>query len=239
MIACPTCATRNDEFAIVCSGCKGYLQNRVPNLDLFQSAWAVLESPRKAFRQFRLAEHKNYSILLFSVFGIALSFTCFWYLKLGDRFSTLIDVIIWALISGAVGGVVLVPLLAGLTHGASRLFGGTGTFRDSMVLLAYSFVPVVIALFVALPLELMTFGMFLFTSNPHPYVIKPVSYFILLGMDAASGLWTLVLVVFGLHVIHQLRWSRSIMVAGLVVALLAVGVWVITRGMDTTRLFPG
>ena len=215
MIACPTCATLNDEFAIVCSGCKGYLQNRVPNLDLFQSAWAVIESPRKAFRQLRLAEHKNYSILLFSFFGVALSFTFFWYLKIGENFSTLIDAIVWALLSGAGGGVVVLPALVGLAHGVSRLLGGTGSFRDSMVLLAYSFVPVIIALFVALPLELMTFGMYLFTSNPHPYVVKPTSYIILLGMDALAGLWTLALSVVGFHVVHQLRWSRSFAAAGL------------------------
>ena len=93
MITCRVCNTENDEYAIVCRNCKSYVQNRIQNLDFFETVWKVIESPRKAFHDITLAEHKNYSLLLFALFGVALSFTGFWYFKLGSRFESLLNVL--------------------------------------------------------------------------------------------------------------------------------------------------
>jgi len=219
MIKCPVCLAENSDFATVCLKCKAFLQDRIPNINLFETAWRVIESPAIAFRQIVLAEHKNFSLFLFAFFGISLSFTAFWFFKLGNRFFSLLDVIQWALISGVAVGLASAVFLTVSYHVAARVFGGRGGIRDSMGLLAYALVPIVISLFLVLPIELLTFGMYLFTSNPSPYSIKPLSFILLAGFDVLVSLWTLILSVVATRVGHGLSVGRSIVVVALTLVL--------------------
>jgi hypothetical protein len=212
MIKCTVCLAENDDFAITCVSCKAFLQNRIPNLDLFEIGWKVLESPRKAFRSITLAEHKNYVLFLFTLFGVSLSFTGFWYFRLGTRFTNLIDLVPAAVGIGIVVGFLAALVIPAIHFAASKAVGGMSGFRGSLGILGYSLTPIAFSLFVVLPIELMTFGMFLFTSNPHPYTIKPVSYVFLVGFDAVIGLWSIILSVVGTKVAHQLSWFKSCIV---------------------------
>jgi hypothetical protein len=218
MIRCPICSTENDDFAITCTHCKGFLQNRVPNLNFFETAWGVLESPRKTFRRIALAEHKNYALVLFSLFGISLTFTLMWYFNLGERFNTLLDLIITALLLGP--GVGLVSCLLFLLPYVlfARIMGGKAAVRASLGVLAYALTPIVLSLFLVLPIELLTFGMYFFTSNPHPYVLKPVSYVMLIGFDVVVTVWTIFLVLLGSMVVQGLSFIRSIVTVALTLA---------------------
>ena len=212
MITCPVCHSENDNYATVCSNCKGFLQNRIPNLNLFDTAWGIIESPRSTFRNITLAEHKNYSVLLFALFGICLSFTSFWYLRLGNRFESLLDLILWALGIGVLSGIVLALVLTVAYHMGAKAFGGKTSIRSSLGLLSYSLIPVVATLFFVLPIELLTFGMYLFTWNPHPYTIKPFSYVALVGFDVAVSLWSIVLAVIATSEGHQISAVKSVLV---------------------------
>ncbi|MGB2869662.1 MAG: Yip1 family protein [Bacteroidota bacterium] len=220
MVQCPVCKTENDDFAITCLQCHSYLQNRIPNLDLFEMVWKVIESPRKAFRAITLAEHKNYSLFLFSLFGISLTFTAFWYFRLGDRFANLLDLIIWALLGGLALGVVVAPLTSGLHFLLTKLLKGKATFRNSFGVMAYSLIPVVVSLVLILPIELLTFGMYLFTSNPNPFTIKPLEYAILLGFDAVVGLWSILLAILGTRVSQRLSVPLSTIVVAVILVML-------------------
>lgn len=221
MIACPVCRTDNDNYATVCTHCKAFLQNRIPNLNLFETAWKVIESPRAAFHDITIAEHKNYSIFIFSLFGVTLAFTNFWYLRIGDRFQSLLDLIIWAIIIGTGAGLLLAFFMTAVYHAGVRLMGGKSGFRSSMGLLSYSLVPVVFTLVFILPVELLTFGMYMFTSNPHPFTIKPVSYVALVGFDVVVSLWTLVLAVLGTAIGHQVSTLKSVLVVALTLCFLS------------------
>ena len=212
MIKCTVCLAENDDFAVTCAACKAFLQNRVPNLDLFDIGWKVLESPRQAFRTITLAEHKNYALFLFTLFGVSLSFTGFWYLQLGIRFMSLIDLIPAAVGIGVVIGLMASVVLTGIYHGFAKILGGAGGFRTSLGLLGYSVTPITLSLFFVLPIELLTFGMYLFTSNPHPYTIKPMSYILLVGFDAAVSVWSIVLAVIGTRVAHRISLIKSIII---------------------------
>lgn len=225
MITCPVCLAENDDFATTCTKCKAFLQNRVPNLDLFQTAWKILESPRATFRQIVLAEHKNFSLLLFALFGINLSFTAFWYFKLGSRFDTLLDLLPWALLIGLGLGAVTAVVLTLAYHVVARILGGAGGWKDSMALLAYSLIPIAISLLILLPIELLTFGMYFFTSNPPPYTLKPVSYVLLVGIEALLALWSFILVIVGTKVGHRLGVLKSILVVVLTVGLFGGGLF--------------
>jgi hypothetical protein len=229
MIQCPVCRAENDDFAVICSQCKGFIQDRVPNLNLFETGWTVLESPRKAFRTIILAEHKNYVLFLFALFGIALSFTGFSIFKLGTYFDNLLDLISFAFSAGVALGLAAALVLTLVYHGIARLLGGRTGFRGSLGLIGYSLTPIALTLFIILPIELLTFGMYLFTGNPHPYTIKPASYVILVAFDVIIALWSVILAVLGTRVGHQISLGKSILVVVGTLALLGGSLFVATQ----------
>ena len=211
MILCNVCKHENDEYATVCVQCKGYIQNRIPNLDFFEIVWSVVESPRKAFHDITLAEHKNYSLLLFSLFGVGLSFTAFWYFQLGNRFDSLIDLLSRATLLGIGAGYIAAFVFTITVHVIVRLFGGRKGIRNSFAVLAYSTTPMAISLVTILPIELLTFGMYMFTANPHPYTIKPEMYVVLLVMDGGLSLWAVTLAIMGFHISKRMKLWQSAM----------------------------
>ena len=224
MLRCPSCSYDNDDFATVCLQCKSYLQNRVPNLNFFETAWGIIESPRATFRTITLAEHKNYVFFLFACFGVSVSFTTFFYLKLGSYFDSLLFLIPWALGSGVVGGMILAPLLSLFLHLVARVLGSNQRFRNSNALFAYSLIPIVLSIILILPIELLTFGMYLFTSNPHPYVIKPVSFLLLMGFDTLMAGWAITLAVIGMTVVYRFSVLKAVG-AVLIVLLVALSLY--------------
>ncbi len=223
MILCPVCSTENDQYATACRKCGAFLQNRVPNLDLFSTGWRLIENPKEAFRLIALADHKNYSLLLYAIFGISLSLTGFWYFRLGDKFDSLITLAVWALLVGIPLGIIICPITTLFHWLYSKIFGGKASFRTSLGITSYSLTPIVISLFLVLPVELSTFGMYLFTFNPHPMTIKPLSYILLIGFDAAMTLWTYFLVVIGTSIGHQISILKSIIVAIILFATILGG----------------
>ena len=225
MLKCTVCLAENDEFATTCIQCKAFLQDRVPNLNLFETSWQVIEAPSKAFRKIALAEHKNYVLFLFSLLGVSLAFTAFWYLRLGTRFESLLDLIPAAVGIGVVLGLVSAFVVTVVYHVLAKTMGGMMGFRGSLGVLAYSMTPVAFSLVLILPIELLTFGMYLFTGNPNPYVMKPVSYVLLLGFDALLAVWTLALVVAGTNVGHRLSILRSLIVVVVTLGLFMGGMF--------------
>jgi hypothetical protein len=225
MIKCTVCLAENDDFSTTCINCKAFLQDRVPNLNLFETSWQVIESPFKAFRKIALAEHKNYVLFLFSLLGVSLSFTAFWYLRLGTRFESLLDLIPAAVGIGVLFGFVSAVVVTGVYHLIAKAMGGMAGVKGSLGVLGYSMTPVAFSLILILPIELLTFGMYLFTGNPHPYVMKPVSYVLLIGFDAVIAMWTLALAVVGTNVGHQLSILRSIVVVFVTLGLFVGGMF--------------
>jgi hypothetical protein len=103
--------------------------------------------------------------------------------------------------------------------------------RRSLGVLGYSMTPVAFSLILILPIELLTFGMYLFTSNPHPYVMKPVSYVLLIGFDALIASWTLGLAVVGTRVGHQLNTMKSMVVVFVTLGLFIGGMFFVAYGL--------
>ena len=225
MIKCTVCLAENDDFSTTCTKCKAFLQDRVPNLNLFETGWQVIESPAKAFRKITLAEHKNYVLLLFSILGVSLTFTAFWYLQLGTRFESLLDLIPSAVGIGIPCGLVAAVVVTGVYHLLAKMMGGMTGFRGSLGVLGYSMTPVAFSLILILPIELLTFGMYLFTGNPNPYMMKPVSYVLLIGFDALIAVWTLALAVVATRVGHQLSTVKSMIVVFATLGLSIVGMF--------------
>jgi len=235
MILCSICQTENDQYSIVCGKCGAFLQNRVPNLDLFATLWGTLENPKNAFRLIILAEHKNYTLFLYVLFGICVSFSGFWYFQLGERFENVLPLIFWALVSGILLGVILCPVVTFFHWSISKMFGGKTTFRNSLGITSYAFTPLILSLVFVLPIELMTFGLYLFSFNPHPITIKPTLYIVLLSFDVVLILWGLILSIVGTKVGNQIPLWKSISTVVLLYGIVASGL--LTGGEYAIRYF--
>ena len=235
MILCSVCQTENDKYATICKKCKGFLQNRVPNLDLFDILWRIIESPREAFRLIMLAEHKNYALFLYALYGISVAFSGFWYFRIGDQFENVLLLIFWALLIGVPLGIALCPIISSFHWMLSALLGGKASFRSSMGITSYALAPLTISLLLLLPIELMTFGMYFFSFNPHPIAIKPISYIALIGMNAVMILWALILLIIGTNVGNQISLWKSVLIVGILYALVLTGV--MFGGKYTLSLF--
>ena len=128
MIICSVCQTENDQFVSICKKCGGFLQNRIPNLDLFDVLWKIIETPRNAFRLIIRAEHKNYALFLYTLSGIAVTFAGFWHFKLGNRFENILLIIFPAILIGLLIGIALCPIASSLHWGLSKILGNKSSF---------------------------------------------------------------------------------------------------------------
>jgi hypothetical protein len=223
MLICSICQTENDQYSTICKQCGGFLQNRVPNLDLFDMLWKIIENPRNAFRLIMLAEHKNYAVFLYTLSGIAITFAGFWQFKLGVRFENILLIIFLAILIGIPLGVALCPIGSLLHWSLLRMLGNKTSFRDSLGITSYSLTPIIISLLFVLPIELLTFGIYLFTFNPPPITIKPMLYIVLIGLDVTLTIWAWLLLVIGTKVGNQISLGKSILISSIVYGLLFIG----------------
>jgi hypothetical protein len=212
MIACPVCGAQNDDFGMTCVACKSYLQSRVVNINLFETVWWLIESPRSAFKKIVLAEHKNYEFFLSSMLGISLVYTVFWLKNLGHLFPNVIALAGAGLLIGPLLGVLFVLVLSLTTVALGRVFGGKATLRTMFAVIAYAATPIAISLVVVFPLEIAVFGIYFFGSNPPPIVINPIAYVGLLGFDSIACLWSWILLLEGTIVANGFSRATSLLV---------------------------
>ena len=222
MINCSVCQTENDQYATICKKCGGFLQNRVPNLDLFDVIWKIIESPRDAFRLIMRADHKNYALFLYTLTGIAITFTAIWYFKLGDRFDNILVLIFLAILIGIPFGIALCLIVSLLHWGLLKILDKKASFRNSLGITSYSLTPIIMSLLFILPIELLTFGMYFFTFNPPPITIKPMLYILLVGFDIALAVWAWILLIIGTNVGNQISLWKSILISSVVYGLIVI-----------------
>jgi hypothetical protein len=222
MLRCSVCGAESDDLTVVCPSCKSFLQAKVDALNLFETAWGLMESPRATFRRIVLSRHKNYVVFLSALIGIALAFSWMWFKTLGPRFSDLATLVGTGIGLGIPLGIAAIVLLAALMRGTTRLVGGKGSYRSLFAVAAYAFLPVVFSLILVLPLELALFGIYFFDKNPPPFVINPVAYVVLLGFDCAAALWSVSLLAKGVSVATGLPVLKSWGAVAVTVAVVGV-----------------
>jgi hypothetical protein len=225
MIRCSVCGHENDDLAVVCISCKSYLQTKVDTLDLFQTLWSLIISPRAAFRRIALSRHKNYAFLLSSLLGIALVFTILWFKNLGRLFPNLIVLLLTGLVAGPFVGIAFVSLFCAVMIVLGRLLGGKATRRNTFGVVAYASMPIVLSLVLVFPIEVAIFGLDFFDNNPSPLVIKPFVYVALLGFDSLAVLWSWLLLIEGSIVANGFTRAHSWQLAALVFLLTVAGAY--------------
>ncbi len=232
MFICSVCQKENDQFAITCNECGSYLQNKIANLDLFSTIWQLIEHPKNAFRIITLSKNKNYAFFLYLLTGVFISFTTTWYYEQGDKFDNLLILIIFLSIGGFILGGILSVVVPTIHWILTRIFKGKNTFRNSLAVTSYSFFPTLIALIVILPIQLMTFGMYLFTFNPHPIKIKPELYFIFILIDSLFILWSIILLIIGTEVSTQIKLWKAILIIFILLSILITCIKIIADNLN-------
>ena len=223
---CTVCGAENTEHATVCVSCRSFLQNRVPTLDLFSTAWGILEHPVRTSGIIARAEHKNYAFFLFALGGILPAMTIFHYFRAGLFFPSLLTVLPLGMLLGLVMGTLTAPLCAGVLAVGSGMTGGDGSFRSGLGAGAYALVPMILLGIITLPIQWLTFGEYQYSLNPHPSTINAASYWILNALQWIGVLWTCVLLVQGTRISMRVGWMKALLPAGAAVAIMG-GAWIL------------
>lgn len=213
MPECTVCRNVNDWFVTRCERCGSFLQNKVDTLNLFEMLWKLIEAPVAAFRKIVLAEHKNYVVVLSGFFGIALVFANLWFRQVGDRFDTLLSILVFGLLIGPVVGIGFLIVLSAIIHLLLRRLRISMRFRNTLAVSSYACAPIVFSLFLVFPIELMTFGPELFTSQLTLRTMNPTSFFLFAVLDGLAILWSLLLLSLGVHVLTNFQVLKSAGVA--------------------------
>jgi len=83
-------------------------------------------------------------------------------------------------------------------------------------------VPIVLSVFLILPIEILTYGRYFFSTNPSPWTLKPLSYVLLLGLDGVFFIWSLILYALGVRALYDIPLARAMIISNGTVAVFAV-----------------
>ncbi len=219
MITCSICKTENHHLAVTCAGCGAFLQQRVETLDLFQTLGHLIESPRKTFHTIGLSRHKNYAVVLAMAAGWPLVFFMFWTLKAGEHAPTFLHLLLAGLATGPFFGLASLLILALLMAIGTRLLRRRVSFRNSFALLAYACMPYLFVLVFLLPVVFLSFGIYFFTSNPSPAILRPFSYYAIASLFGVFALWGIILLIVGMKQLSGGGWRFSLLVPAVTVAV--------------------
>ncbi len=224
---CPICNTENGHLTVICTSCGSFVQSKVENLDLFATIWQLIESPKSAFHRIAIAQHKNYTLFLSAIMGIGLIFFLMRILKAGSGDIPLLNILIVGFLFGPVGGIVSLLILALVQKTIARLLRLQTRFKNVSAVIAYAAVPIIFSVVAVLPIEILTFGKYFFSSNPSPYVIKPISYALLLMLDGLCLVWALRLYFLGNKVLYDSGTVTTLFVSTMSIAVYAGLIWIV------------
>ena len=219
-LTCPTCGFDNDFYSRICTSCKGYLRDRVVNIDLWSVISLLIEIPTKAFRNIIQAEHKNF--ILFLLIAISIKYLITARLLAGNTLgnftpSTNIFLSYLIILTAIFLLFILFSLLVKLLL---RNFEFNTRFKDNLAITIYSQVPLIFSLIILFPLEIVIFGDYLFSTNPTPFQIKPALAYIFFVVEIIAFLWSTFLLFVSLFVSSNSK-AISILTTAIFVLLIS------------------
>jgi hypothetical protein len=218
------CGEENDDLSVVCVRCRSYLQSKVDTLDLFKTIESLITAPGSTFRRIVLSRHKNYTVFLSCLLGIALAYTVAWFKNLGHAFPNMFALLGAGFVAGPIVGLLFVLVFSLVMIWLGKVLGGKATLRNMFAVVAYASLPIILTLVFIFPVEVAIFGAYLFDNNPPPLVINPVVYVTLLGFDTLAVIWSWLLIVEGVIVAHGFTRARAMILTGMLLALTGVGI---------------
>ena len=141
---------------------------------------------------------------------------------LNQEGTTPIVVAVWAFLGGAAYAVGVYWLGGGLLYGATRRFGGLGSYRRARSVVALSSAPLALALFTVWPARIVMYGQNLFRTGGYDYGTGDRIFG---GLIYLALSWCAILLVIGVRSVHGWSWGRSLAAVGLAAALPALMVF--------------
>ena len=209
---CKNCKTSNPFHQLTCLNCKGYLRERVYNLDLWKLLEQLIESPIKGFTKIIHSEQKNFIIFIIVLVSIKffINTIFFFLINAQNNLSSLNGIRNYFIILTSVTLIILIfTILIKITN---RLLNNITRIKDIFSILSYTLVPNIFALVILFPLELIFFGEYLFSNNPSPFLIKEIAAYIMLVLEILMILWTYFFSIMGLFtltksIIYSVSWG--------------------------------
>jgi hypothetical protein len=125
---------------------------------------------------------------------------------LNDPANSPIVIPVWAFIGGAITGLAFYFVLGAFLWVAARGLGGLGSYRRARHLLAFSVVPLVLALLTFWPIRIAVYGQDLFRTGGDDYGRGDAIFgAVALGFVA----WSVILLLIGVRTVHGWSWPRS------------------------------
>ena len=212
IIVCKNCKTSNPFHQLTCLNCKGYLRERVYNLDLWMLLEQLIESPIKGFTKIIHSEQKNFIIFIIVLVSIKffINTIFFFLINAQNNLSSLNGIRNYCIILTSVTLIILIfTILIKITN---RLLNNITRVKDIFSILSYTLVPNIFALVILFPQELIFFGEYLFSNNPSPFLIKEIAAYIMLVLEILMILWTYFFSIMGLFtltksIIYSVSWG--------------------------------
>ncbi|MBI1939537.1 MAG: hypothetical protein HYS25_15615 [Ignavibacteriales bacterium] len=192
VIICSNCTAENPFYSLTCKECNSYLRSRVPNIDLWATISKILYAPITTAETLIQTDHKNFVVSLMILAGIKLSlFVAAYYNSIfaEDTNKNIFVVLIFGILffCAAVSFISLIVTMI------NKLFGLKTRFKDNLTIYVYSYLPTILLLVFLTPIYFALFGIYWFSFNPSPFMIKPTSAYVLAAFEGVFFLWSMFL----------------------------------------------
>ncbi|MCX7876305.1 MAG: hypothetical protein N2321_09090 [Melioribacteraceae bacterium] len=198
-LTCNICKKENPLYSLNCINCQSFLRSKIANIDFWDIAWKILYEPVLTFQKIIQADKKNYLILISFLILIRFSFL--------DYIITNIKASIYhtneatfnlSLLKGTFI-ILTITLFSYLLTYVLKLIKIQTRPKDNFTILAFSFLPNVISSIFLLPFQIALFGLYWFTFNPSPLIIKPLQSIIFYIIELSFIIWSIFLIIISIY----------------------------------------
>ena len=211
MIVCPICTVKNHHLSAVCSSCGSYIQTRIDGIDLFSTIWLLFEAPRNAFKKILLSRRKNFILVVSGVAGIEFLSFVFQLLCVADRGLNLFNILLYLLLLAPATGVLIQFVVSLFLFAAVRAIGSQSTFLNIRAVWSWSMLPICLLALGILPLEVSSFGIYLFTKTPQLILMNGTSFILFSMLHLFGFVWSAILLIIGVSVLTDRKVRDAIL----------------------------
>ncbi|MDA0986379.1 MAG: Yip1 family protein [Bacteroidetes bacterium] len=194
-IVCSNCGSENDDLVYKCLQCGNILQDKIANLNFFETFWSILESPFETFNKILRAEHKNYTLFLYYTFTTSIVYFSIWINKFGSNFDNLIYLILFSQIISTVIFIPFTFLYSHIIFLLLKVFNCKVSLKNCYAIGGWSSVPFAIYFFILIPIGLGIEGLSFFTTFTSALTNTKIIFF---GLTSILSFYFLILFNIGL-----------------------------------------